>query len=178
MAEIREPQKALAFCGLIYAPGVKVETIVARLAELGEPVLWSEPFPFTQTDYYENEMGRGLSRQWVVFHQLVYPDMLVDLKHQTNGIEQRQLTRQGNRTINLDPGVVTMGNVVLASTKNSYHRIYLGRGIYAELTLVFHDRRFHALDWTYPDYREARTIDFFARVREMLKLRLAPKGGS
>lgn len=177
MAEIRQPQKSLAFCGLIYGAGVKVETITTRLAGLEDAVLWSDPIPFTQTDYYESEMGRGLTRQWVVFHRLIYPDMLVDLKHQTNGIEQLFLTRQGKRTVNIDPGVVTMGNVVLASTKNSYHRLYLGRGIYAELTLVFHDQRFHPLAWTYPDYRDDRTIDFFVRVRDMLKLRMAPKGG-
>jgi len=68
--------------------------------------------------------------------------------------------------MNLDPGYLTMAKIVLASTKDFSHRIYLERGIYGEVTLYYKENTFNALPWTYPDYQSAAAKDFLSKVRE------------
>ena len=114
-------------------------------------------------------MGDDITRRWWVFDSLCDPAELAGMKHATNTIEQQFLNAQGGRQVNIDPGIISMSNVILATTKNYSHRIYLGKGIYAEVTLLFTAKSFTVLDWTYPDYRESSTIDFFNQARTLLK---------
>ena len=69
----------------------------------------------------------------------------------------------------IDPGLIGLANLVLASTKNYAHRLYLGEGIYGEVSMIYENRTFVPLKWTYPDYYIEESIDFFLRVRESLK---------
>ena len=80
---------------------------------------------------------------------------------------------EGKRRFNLDPGLLTLGNFVLATGKNNAHRIYLAEGIFADLTLIFRSRSYRPLEWTYPDYADAELIGILNRLREMYKCRLA-----
>jgi hypothetical protein len=170
MAEIRQPQSVLAFAGVLYAPRVEVETVLAPLYSVaGNVMLKSDTLRFTHTTYYREEMGDDLIRQWCVFDRLIDPELLVALKHSTNNLEKTMLNEHGGRQINIDPGLLSMSNIILASTKNYAHRIYCGKGIYAEVTLLYKDKTFRPLDWTYPDYREQTTIDFFCSARDALK---------
>jgi len=172
MAAIREPQRVLPFFGLLFSPRFS-SNIVNELNEgLGEVVLKSDTVPFTHTTYYDKEMGSGLLRQWWAFGNLVLPDILVKLKLRTNEIEQRFLNDEGGRRVNIDPGLLSLSNLVLASTKNYAHRIYLGQGIYGEVTLQYKGHHFVPLEWTYPDYRENIALDFFNRARDVLRKRL------
>lgn len=117
----------------------------------------SEAVPFIHTRYYADEMGERLWRQFLVFEQLRPAEALADWKLAANALEQDLgLNPQGGRRVNLDPGYLAPGKLVLASTKNHEHRIYMRDGIYAEMTLRIRQRRFAAWPWTYPDYDAGR----------------------
>ncbi len=111
----------------------------------------------------------GLSiRQFIFFQNLIDPGLLSDIKLKTNEIEA-SLSSEGKRSINLDPGYLTLSNIVLASTKNYAHRIYLGKGIYGEITLIYKDDTYKPHLFTYRDYQDKTHIDIFLKAREILK---------
>jgi hypothetical protein len=129
----------------------------------------SDSFEFTETDYYTATMGPGLKKQFFAFERLIDPGTLAGLKRQTNDWEAEYAGLQRHpeeRPLNLDPGYITPAKLVLASTKDHAHRIYLGSGIFAEVTLAFRQRRWQACEWTYPDYRRADYQRFFTECRE------------
>jgi hypothetical protein len=129
------------------------------------PADWkSEKLIFDRTRYYANEMGWPLYRRFISFSRLIAPDALVDVKLLTNTLENRHLAKE-RRTINIDPGYISLERLILASGKNYIHRIYLGRGIYADLTLVYHAGTFKPLPWTYPDYADEKVIKYFNTLR-------------
>lgn len=137
-----------------------------RLAvEFGAIDLKSQVLTFNFTDYYEEEMGKGILRKFLSFEGLVEPGDLAQIKLFTNHLEKdfQQIGR--GRPINLDPGYVTGSKLVLASTKDYSHRLYLGQGIYGEVTLRYVKGSFEPLPWTYPDYRTGGYLDFFSEVR-------------
>ncbi|MDQ7822388.1 MAG: DUF4416 family protein [Candidatus Eremiobacteraeota bacterium] len=134
------------------------------------PVDFSSDFiPFTFTSYYEREMGTGLLRRFFAFRRLVLPSVLPGVKLSAIGIEERfSLPGEGGgmkRQINIDPGYIGLSKLVLASTKDRSHRIYIGEGIYAEVTLQFEKRTFRPWHWTYPDYRSPGYIGIFNAIR-------------
>ena len=112
----------------------------------------SEPLPFGFTDYYEEEMGPGLRRRLIAFRPLIPPEGIVDAKLWTNSLEEKYLNSRRGRTINVDPGVLAAAKFILATGKDYTHRIYLGKGIFGDLTLIFRNGAFTPLPWTYPDY--------------------------
>ena len=135
--------KAVAFeaerlvLALLYKERGILDSLVPELeARLGPVDFLAPELPFGWTDYYEAEMGPGLRRGFYSFGRLVDPSELADLKLWTNGIEERSAVF-GKRRVNIDPGLLSLGRFVLATTKDHPHRIPLGRGIYAELTLLF-----------------------------------------
>lgn len=130
--------------------------------------LRSPIFDFNYTDYYEAEMGPGLKRKFLSFKDRIDPGKLAEIKLQTNELEARWLKKESfaSRPVNLDPGYITRSKLVLASTKNYSHRIYIGKGIYAEIALIFRNKRFVPLETTYPDYRSKGYIEFFTNVRQ------------
>lgn len=121
--------------------------------------------PFDFTDYYSREMGSPLFRRVIAFVKLVYQDSLPEIKAFTNKIESRFL-KNNNRRVNIDPGYLVHERFVLATGKNFTHRIYIGNGAYADLTLVFSKGSFQDLAWTYPDYRSKQMKDFLTLVRK------------
>jgi hypothetical protein len=124
----------------------------------------SPVWPFDFTDYYAEEFGQNLLRQFLSFAELIDPAKLPEIKLYTNDLEQR-LAEDSRRQINLDPGYIDLSKLVLATTKNHQHRIYLGQGIYGEVTLRFTSKSFRPWDWTYPDYRTDHYASFFNDVR-------------
>ena len=127
--------------------------------------LRSKRVPFDQTSYYQQEMGDELVREWVSFEKLVQQDTVADAKLATNRLEKRLARPDGTRTVNLDPGYILPSRLVLATTKDFAHRIYLAKGIYAEVTLIYRDGEFQPLEWTYPDYQQSVALDFFMTAR-------------
>jgi len=150
---------------------------LASLAErelvktLGDIDLASKTVPFDLTDYYSGEMGNNLSRRWVSFDRLIQPNSLAEIKNLTNKIEAH-IAGGNKRVVNIDPGYIAAPNLVLASTKNFAHRIYLSKGIYAELALIYRNNGFDSLPWTYPDYKLNDALDFFKRVRDIYLISL------
>ena len=173
MVETKSPQKVLAMTGLIFVHNIRVDDVLYMLKnDFGDVSLKSEVIPFTHTIYYNKEMGNDLLRQWYVFDNLVAPDILADLKLCTNVIEKTFLSNNKRRKVNIDPGFITMSNLILASTKDFSHRIYIGKGIYAEVTFIYKNKTFVPLEWTYPDYQEPKALEFFEKARAFLKERL------
>jgi len=121
---------------------------------------------FTHTDYYRREMGAELKKGFLSFAQLIRPEALVDIKLRTNALE-REWTEHGKRRVNVDPGYLEASKLVMATTKNLGHRVYLGQGIYADLQLRFRRGRFEPNEWTFPDYREPMVLDFFLKARQL-----------
>jgi len=131
--------------------------------------LQTEILPFTHTNYYDDELGTSLWRKFVSFDKLVPADSLGEIKTLTNDLECHWSHRRADkvaRRINLDPGYLTEAKLVLATTKDNAHRIYLGKGIFAEVTLAYREGDFRPFAWTYPDYQTVEYISFFRRVRE------------
>lgn len=171
MGELRPHARGRLFCGLLLGAGAEAPAIHARLVqEFGPALSASEIRPFTQTRFYEEEMGPHLRRQFVAFEALIAPPDLVRIKCRTNEIERERADAAGRRSVNIDPGCVTLAKVVLASTKDHAHRLALGEGVHGEVTLVYHrGKGFEPWPWTYPDYREAWVRDWFAAVRASLR---------
>ena len=126
---------------------------------------------FDRTRYYEKEMGWPLHRRFVSFEKLARPESLVDIKLKAIEIENRYL-QNGRRRINIDPGYISLERLILATGKNYTHRVYLSKGIFADLTLVFNRGTFKPLEWTYRDYSDPATIDYFNEERERYKKQL------
>jgi len=129
---------------------------------------------FTHTNYYESEFGSDLKRTFFSFKKLFPPENLPEIKIATNIIEKR-LSRGGKRMINVDPGYIDMAKLILASTKDYKHRIYLNKGIYAEITLFYQNNTFAPWEWTYPDYKSAGYIETFNQIRKTYAEQLKDK---
>jgi len=125
-------------------------------------------FPFDRTDYYAREMGEGLRRVFVSFSNPVRQDELAGIKEESLRLEDALAEISGGerrRRVNLDPGLLDLDRLVLATVKNFSHRICLKGGIFAEVELIYRDGSFHPLPWTYPDYRRRDTLDFLHALR-------------
>ncbi|MDR2350022.1 MAG: DUF4416 family protein [Deltaproteobacteria bacterium] len=132
---------------------------------LGAPDILSEDFPMTDTNYYAREMGENLVKRYLSFPAHLEPQKLVEIKHLAMEIE-RTLSEDGKRRVNLDPGYVFAGGLVLSTGKFSLHRLYLGGGVWGELSLGFANGEFLALPWSYRDYLRPEVR---SRLMEMRK---------
>lgn len=130
--------------------------------------------PFAYTDYYTGEFGASLIRRLVAFERLIRPDSLPDVKLWTNALELR-LSVEGRRRVNIDPGYIARAHLILATGKGYSHRPYLNDGIYADLTLVYRNKAFQPLPWTYPDYAGGEMIGILTRIRDKYVLQMKAK---
>jgi len=161
------PDPANLIVGILAAGGELIPSAISVLeAEYGPSDGRSEVVAFSFTDYYRQEMGPDLLRVWVSFAALQPAARLAEIKLATNRLEDRFRTGDGKRRVNLDPGFLTLYNLVLATTKNYAHRIYLRDGIFAELTLVYAQGRFQPQAWTYADYQSPAALSFLSGARE------------
>lgn len=173
MGEIRFPKPVKLFIGLLSPETELFEVVRKEMEKEYGPVDHESPvFPWGQSRYYEKEMGPGLKRKFLFFEAGIPPDRLPSVKRRTQDLELSLADRKSptaiRRRINIDPGYLDPAKVVLASTKNFSHRIYLGEGIYGEVTLFFKDRSYRDFPYTFPDFKTRRYIDLFNRVRETL----------
>ena len=177
MGSVRPPNQAKLFCGLLAGDTDLLAEVRRRLAKQFGPVeAVSEIWPFDCTDYYGDEMGEDIKRQFVVFEELLSVERLPDVKRLTNALEERFALDLGSpagiRPVNLDPGYLTLSKLVLATTKDYSHRLYLQAGIYAEVTLRYEIGDWRPWPWTYPDYAADTYHPFFRQVREAYKTQL------
>ncbi|UCC80366.1 MAG: DUF4416 family protein [Candidatus Zixiibacteriota bacterium] len=154
-------------CAALFFPTADLDSAVADLENLFGKIDHKSPiYDFTFTDYYNDEMGKGLKKFFLSFENLIMPDQLADIKNSTNKIEAKY-SAEGKRTVNLDPGYLEESKLILASTKNFSHRIYLKDGIWAELTLSYASGKFVTHPWSYPDYQTELVYDFLRKVRDI-----------
>ena len=138
---------------------------INELAKLwGSPEILSEPVRFDKTDYYR-EIHPDLSRAFACFPGLVNASGLADWKHEA--IHNEAMSRQPVRAVNIDPGYVDGARLILASTKDHAHRIYLRDGIYAEVTMRFRFKKWQSFDYTFPDFASGVYDEFLSRVRKL-----------
>ncbi|MFN3966517.1 MAG: DUF4416 family protein [Endomicrobiia bacterium] len=170
MGSIKPVQPVKLIIGEIFSDEkVLIDAENELIKNFSEIEFISETIPFDFTDYYEEEMGKNLKRRWISFKKTISPEELSEIKIKTNQIENSLADAiSKKRKINLDPGYITCSNLILASTKNYSHRIYLSKGIFSEVTLIYQQGTFHPLQWTYPDYKIEIAIDFFKKVRKSL----------
>ncbi len=176
MADPRKPQPVLLIVAAFSRHPGALAWARARLQEAFGPVaLVSPAYEFKQTAYYERTMGPALRKEFVVFRDCVPPDCLPEAKLATNALEA-ELARAGGypepRPLNLDPGLLSLGKFLLATTKDQAHRVYLRAGIYAEATLRYQAGAFVPWPWTYADYRQPGVLTFLKEAREFYRQRL------
>ncbi len=168
MGHLRFVQQVKPIFGLIAtsqtALDKAIEAITTRWGTIDEKTV---PIPFTFSKYYNREMGDGLLRQWLSLEQLILPDALAPMKHMTNEMED-SFRINSKRSVNIDPGYLGLSKLVLASTKDFSHRIYIGNQIYEETTLLFRANKFWALPWSYADYQTELSIKFLTESRDRL----------
>jgi len=165
MSQSQTPKPAKLVIGFFLKEKNLVVPVVKALVDKFGPVDIVSPwFPFNFTTYYEAEMGAPLFRRMLAFETMIKQSALSDIKLTTNDLEL-EYSKNSKRMINLDPGYMLRERFVLATGKNYSHRIYIGKRIYADLTLIYTKSRFRKLPWTYPDYAEQNMLTYLERVR-------------
>lgn len=167
----KEPRPVKYFVALLSNQEDLLLSIERELTPfLGSVESASEMLSWTVSDYYEREMGARLRRRFVSFASLASPERLPEFKLRANEIEARHVWQFGGgrgRKINIDPGYIDAGKIVLASTKNASHRLYLGGGIYGETTLLYESGVYRHCVSTYQDYLWPQTLSFFSAARSI-----------
>jgi len=128
----------------------------------GEHEGLSQPVPFTTTDYYRDIAPR-LARRFICFEGLVCAGELPDWKLAAVNVE---VMSRSPRIVNIDPGYVDGARLVLASTKDHAHRVYLRNGIFAEVTMRFRFGKWMPFDYTFPDFASGAYDRFLLAARE------------
>ena len=166
MSILHSPLPAKLVCSIFSQQKGLINRVADALCGVyGTADFKSRVIPFDRTSYYEPEFGSGLKRIFMSFTELVFQDALAEIKHATNKLEQ-EFSTEGKRRANIDPGILTAERLVLATGKNYPHRIYLGRGVFADLTFVYRKDSFVPLPWTFPDYASKEVIEFWNNVRK------------
>jgi hypothetical protein len=176
MSRRRAPDPAALVVSAIYREESALESAVPRIEEVVGELRFAGPvLRFDRTEYYSAEMGTPLFRRFLVALEKVPRDSLPEMKTGLEGVE-RALSEGGRRTVNLDPGLVTPENFILATGKNYSHRIYLRDGVFADLTLEFRRGEYRPLPWTYPDYASEEIRSLLGELRRELLMRKGGKG--
>ena len=167
------------FSGLILSKSLGPDICLPAIEKVfGKADFKSRGLDFCRySSYYNEEMGDGLTRYFIAFKDLADRTELPDFKIRAQAVE-KEFSVQGKRTLNLDPGYLTLGQVFLASTKDNFFRIYLRDGVYAEVTLYFKGGEYRAFPWTYPDYADRPYRDILNEIRTLYKTQLDCNQGS
>jgi len=172
MWKLKEPNSVKLVIGVLAANYQCLNCAADMLTDkFGNADFTSDVWPFDKTDYYKDQTGPRILRQFLSIEKLIDPGRLAKIKLRTNKLEQKLakiLSIPLPRPVNLDPGIIEPSKLVLATTKNYSHRIYIGKKMYAEVTLIFDKGGWKPLDHTYPDYRQQCYFDFFEKVRTRL----------
>ncbi len=176
MWALNKPEPVKLLIGILACSQAAMEAAVELIAEkFGAIDMQSPVWPFTQTRYYEKETGSEILKKFVTIENLICPGRLAAVKIKTNKLEAKlakNLKLTLPRPVNIDPGYIEPSKLVLASAKNFAHRIYIGRKIWAEVTLCYNRGQWTPFSYTFPDHRENRYHGFFSDVRKKLNKQL------
>lgn len=169
MSKLSKPTKCKLFFGLIYSSGKIYKNVRGALVKkYGALDFESQPLDFDFTEYYREEMGSNLKRRFISLKKLINPTDIVEIKLFAVKLEKRYSILK-KRRINIDPGYLNDAKLILSTTKDFSHRIYLGKKIFAEVTQIYKKRKFNNLPWTFPDYRTRVYKDIFLKIRNLYK---------
>jgi len=172
MGDIHSAISVKLFVGILSSIPEMLPKVEARLSGIfGVIDSRSAIYPFENTHYYDEEMGSPIKRCFLGFSDLILPDQVALAKRRTNEMEQ-EFADEGfgvKRPVNLDPGYIELSKVVLASTKNFYHRLYLSDGIYGEVTLHYESGAWRSFPWTFPDFRSGCYDSYFLELRGLYR---------
>jgi hypothetical protein len=177
--KIRTPSPVKLFVGVLTSTPEILPEVEERLANLfGTIDSRSGQFPFDLTHYYDEETGHPIYRYFLSFSDMIDPSEIAAVKVKTNDLESGLACKYCDvlRPVNLDPGYLEQSKIVLASTKNFYHRILISGGIYAEVTLHYEDGEWRVFPWTFPDYKSGRYNNFFSSLRDLYRTQLKLAG--
>jgi hypothetical protein len=172
--DLQPTPQAVVICAVLAPSLERIDEALVHLAQKLGPVAGrSLPYDFDYTSYYKTEMGPGLIKQLVRFEQTVALDHLSQIKAETMALERVMAVAEADqlcRQVNIDPGLVSVEGLVLATTKYSGHRICIAPGLYAETTLLFTKHGTCApLPWTYPDYQRSDVEEFLLETRATVR---------
>lgn len=179
MGKVSKALRVNLICGLLASGEGGLEIAKRALIKAyGQTDFESPILSFNQTNYYEKELGSSIKRQFISFARLKRLNDIASIKIITNRFEQkfaRKIEGESTRarSVNIDPGYLDLAKVVLLSTKDYSHRIYIGKDIYAEITLFYQNRSYRCWPWTYPDYRTPEYIDIFNKIRNIYKVKIS-----
>jgi hypothetical protein len=187
MGSRKNPPKAKLIVALLLKNPGEFLDLELRLQEQFGPVdVRGEPQLFTSTSFYTKELGSPHYRAFLAFRDLVPREALGPIKVFTNQLEghaaepsepnETNETERKRRTFNLDPGLITLGQLFLASTKDQRQRVYVGNGIYIEPTLYFQDKGWKTFPWTYPSYASGDYFTFLTEARQVLAAQIKEMG--
>lgn len=178
MAKITQPQKTKFFCGLLSKAEFQISDLAPKLEKIWGPIerIYG-PLPFNFTEYYHPEMGAPLLRRFVSFSHLFDRAELAERKLNAMRIEEEFLKGPGRRA-NLDPGYMTLGQLILSTSKDREHRIFIGKGVFAEVTLFYSKGSYQAFPWTYRDYASESYREIFLDIRNSLRAQLMAEKAS
>ena len=167
---LQVPHPVKLFIGMLTQDVALFGQLGEELKDIFGPVdMESHIWDWEHTDYYSKEMGADLKRKFVFFENLIDPGAISGIKLKTIEFEKQYKNKTGGRRINLDPGYLDSAKIVLVSTKDFSHRIYLGNGIYGEVTVIYSGKNYQILPFTYPDFRTPEYLNVFREAREKYK---------
>lgn len=186
MAEIKTALPVKYFVAVLYREEEHLDKARLLMENIwGEIDIEGKAHLFDVTEYYKPEMGSPIFRRLYSFEKLQLPTFLVQMKIHCNQLEQ-QLSIEGKRAVNLDAGYLDHNKVVLASAKEAGQKIYLDRGIYADLAGRYKSGKYQPFEWSFPDFRDGRYDQelllirkrCMVQLREYLKPKTVEGGGS
>lgn len=165
MSKLTEPAPVKIIFSVIFARGADTDFLKQILIEnFGQLDFESQIINFDKTGYYTEEMGAELFRKIYSKKEVVKREQIIDIKIKANDIEE-QTSVNNKRVFNIDPGYLATEHFVLSTAKGYAHRPYLGKGVYADLTLIYRDKNFSELEWTYPDYKSSELQNILKEIR-------------
>ena len=173
MAETTKTTDVKLFCAILYNDSESLSATEKLLTKkFGEIDFSGKQFSFDKTNYYQEEMGQDLKRKIISFKKCVPPENISDIKLFTNNLET-QLSADGKRKTNIDPGYIDYMKVILASAKYGPHKIYLKNGIYADLTLIYSKGGYSPFNWTFPDFKTNLYHNELLEIRNIYKKQIS-----
>ncbi|MBN1552703.1 DUF4416 family protein [bacterium] len=173
MKPLHTSQTSMIFFAVLSTDKPFFDAAIQKLTDkYGMPFEVLLPQSFEHTSYYKDEMGSDLIKGFIAFQPPFDQSKLPQAKCWARAIEWSlgsHCEKMFHRSVNIDPGLVTLEKIVLATSKNFSHRLYLGDGVYGEVTLIFHTECWETLNWTYPDYKVPDIQKFLIRCRNHLK---------
>lgn len=158
---------AVFVLGILSSPENNVRDILELLdGEFGRRYQDIPPYEFDFTDYYEKELGSPLKRRWYIYESLFDPSKITARKNTAISVEEQYQDSDGNRRFNIDPGYVTGAKFVLSSRKNYSNRVYMGNGVYTEVTLRFEGGQWREMPNTYPEFKEQEQRKWLKKARD------------